>query len=100
MIKYSKNKKLNTLLQNIETSLKNNLCMDDLKLYYNTFKNYIDFNIAQYGELLIYYVDIREFYINSGYSANTINKMSDSKIWETYKRQVGYVVRKLMSEEV
>ena len=40
MIKYSKNKKLNTLLQNIEKSLIDNLCIDDLKLYYNTFRNF------------------------------------------------------------
>lgn len=99
MIKYSKNKKLNTLLQNIEKSLKNNLSMDDIKLYYNTFKYYYsDYNIVEYGELFIYYEDIRDFYIKSGYSENTINKMSDYKIWKTYKRQVGYVVRMLLSE--
>ena len=98
MIKYSKNKKLNTLLQNIETSLIDNLGINEIKRYYNEFKNYSDYNIAQYGELLIYYVDIRGLYIECGYSKNTIDKMSDSKIWETYKRQVGYVVRRLLSE--
>ena len=98
MIKYSKNKKLNTLLQNIEKSLIENLGIDEIKRYYNEFKNCSDYNIAQYGNLLIYYIDIRDLYIESGYSNSTISKMSDSKIWETYKRQVGYVVRKLMSE--
>ena len=97
MIKYSKNKKLNTLLQNIEKSLID-LGINEIKRYYNEFKNYSDYNIAQYGNLLIYYVDIRDLYIECGYSNSTINKMSDSKIWETYKRQVGYVVRKLLSE--
>ena len=100
MIKYSKNKKLNTLLQNIEKSLIDNLGINEIKRYYNEFKNCSDYNIVQYGNLLIYYVDIRDFYIKSGYSANTINKMSDYRIWETYKRQVGYVVRMLMSKEV
>lgn len=100
MIKYSKNKKLNTLLQDIETSLIDNLGIDEIKRYHDEFKNCSDYNIAQYGNLLIYYVDIRGLYIDSGYSANTINKMSDSKIWETYKRQVGYVVRRVLSEGV
>lgn len=98
MIKYSKNKKLNTLLQNIEKSLIDNLGINEIKRYYSEFKNCSDYNIAQYGELLIYYVDIRELYIDSGYAKTTINNMSDSKIWETYKRQVGYVVRMLLSE--
>lgn len=98
MIKYSKNKKLNTLLQNIEKSLIDNLGINEIKRYYSEFKNCSDYNIAQYGELLIYYVDIRELYIDSGYSKTTINNMSDYKIWETYKRQVGYVVRMLLSE--
>lgn len=98
MIKYSKNKKLNTLLQNIEKSLIDNLGINEIKRYYNEFKNYSDYNIAQYGNLLIYYVDIRDFYIKSGYNNSTINKMSDNKIWETYKRQIGYVVRRVLSE--
>ena len=98
MIKYSKNKKLNTLLQNIEKSLIDNLGINEIKRYHDEFKNYSDYNIAQYGELLIYYIDIRDLYIESGYSNSTINKMSDSKIWETYKRQVGYVVRRVLSE--
>lgn len=97
-MKYSKNKKLNTLLLNIEKSLIDNLGINEVKRYYNEFKNCKDYNIAQYGNLLIYYADIRELYINSGYSNSTINKMSDYRIWETYKRQIGYVVRKLMSE--
>lgn len=94
MKKYSKNKKLNTLLQNIEKSLIDNLGINEIKRYYNEFKNYSDYNIAQYGNLLICYDDIRDLYIESGYSNSTINKMSDYRIWETYKRQVGYVVRK------
>lgn len=100
MIKYSKNKKLNTLLQNIETSLIDDLGIEELKRYHDEFKNCSDYNIAQYGNLLIYYVDIRDLYIECGYSNNTINKMSNDRIWETYKRQVGYVVRRLLNEWV
>lgn len=100
MIKYSKNKKLNTLLQNIEQSLIDNLGINEIKRYYSEFKNCSDFNIVEYGNLLMYYVDVRELYIDSGYINTNINNMSDYKIWETYKRQVGYVVRRLMSEEV
>lgn len=99
MLKYSKNKKLNTLLLKIENSLIDNLGIDELKRYYNAFRGYyVDCHILQYYNLLVYYGDIRNFYIECGYSTSTINKMSDSKIWETYKRQVGYVVRRLLSE--
>ena len=41
--------------------------------------------------MLIYYEDIRELYKSNGYKS--IDKMSDNKVWETYKRQVGYVAR-------
>lgn len=98
MLKYSKNKKLNTLLLAIEKSLIDNVGIEDIKRYKNEFRYCNDYNIVEYGNLLIYYGDIRDLYIESGYSTNTINKMSDSKIWETYKRQVGYVARRIIRE--
>ena len=95
-MKYSKNKKLNNVLTTIEEQLIN-LGLEEVKHYYNEFKTESDYNIAQYGNLLIYYVEVREMYANCGYKS--IVKMSDSKVWEIYKRQVGYVVRQLLERE-
>lgn len=96
MKNFSKNKKLNTALNGIYEDLQE-LGINEIKRYYNDFKNEVDFNIAQYGNMLIYYYDIKEFYKNAGYKS--IEKMSDSKVWEIYKRQVGYVARKMLLEE-
>lgn len=90
--KYSKNKKLEKVLSTIELQLEyNNVNIVD---YYNNFKNELDYNIAQYGNLLIYYQDVKKMYRDCGYVS--LDKMSDQKVWEIYKRQVGYVVRELM----
>lgn len=96
MKKFSKNKKLNAVLCGIYEDLKE-FGIEEIKHYYNEFKNEVDFNIAQYGNMLIYYADIREFYKNAGYKS--IEKMSDSKIWEIYKRQVGFVAWKMLIEK-
>ena len=90
MEKFSKNKKLNGVLNDILDSLKD-LGIEEVKRYYNEFKGQKDYNIVEYGNLLIYYYDIRELYTNNGYKS--VLKMSDTKLYETYKRQVGYVVR-------
>lgn len=89
-IKFSKNKKLNTVLQAIYNDLQE-LGTDKIKRYKREFKNEIDFNIAQYGNLLCYYFDIRNFYKTAGYK--TLDKFSNDKIWDIYKRQVGYIAR-------
>ena len=68
MKNFSKNKKLNTALNGIYEDLQE-LGINEIKRYYNEFKNEPDFNIAQYGNLLIYYYDIKEFYKNSGYKS-------------------------------
>jgi len=95
MEKFSKNKKLNNALNGIYEDLKE-LGIGEIRHYYNDFKNEVDFNIAQYGNMLIYFYDIKEFYKNAGYKS--MEKMSDSKVWEIYKRQVGYVARKILLE--
>lgn len=96
MKKFSKNVKLNTALNGIYEDLEE-FGVEEVKRYYNEFKNEQDYNIAQYGNLLIYYADIREFYKNAGYKS--MEKMSDSKVWDIYKRQVGYVARRMILEE-
>lgn len=90
MEKFSKNKKLNGVLNDILKSLQE-LGTDEVKRYYKEFRQYKDYNIVDYGNLLIYYDDIRELYKSNGYK--NIDKISDNKLWETYKRQVGYVAR-------
>ena len=96
MKKFSKNVKLNTVLMGIYEDLQE-LGINEIKRYYNDYKFEPDFNIAQYGNMLIYFYDIREFYKNAGYKS--IEKMSDGKVWEIYKRQVGYVARKMLLEK-
>lgn len=95
MKKFSKNVKLNNALNGIYEDLQE-FGIDEIKHYYNEFKNEPDFNIAQYGNMLIYFYDIKEFYKNAGYKS--MEKMSDSKVWDIYKRQVGYVARKILLE--
>lgn len=93
MEKFSKNKKLNGVLNDILDSLKE-LGLEEVKRYYKEFRAYKDYNIVEYSNLLIYYEDIRELYKSNGYKS--VNKMSDRKIWEIYKRQVGYVTRHMI----
>ena len=95
MNKYSKNNKLNKVLMKIESDLLD-LGLNEVKRYYNTFKNEVDFNIVQYGNMLIYYNDIYNFYRSCGYKST--DKMSTNKIWDLYKNQVGYVTKKLILE--
>lgn len=97
MIKYSKNKKLNSVLNEIQDQLID-LGLEEVKHYYNEFKREPDYNIAQYGNLLIYYVDVKQMYANCGYKS--IEKMSDSKVWSIYRRQVGYITRQLIAAEI
>lgn len=93
MKNFSKNKKLNGVLNDILESLQE-MGIEEVTRYYKEFKNEIDYNIAIYGNLLIYYNDIRELYKRNGYTS--LDKMSDNKIWDIYRRQVGYVARTLV----
>lgn len=93
MTNYSKNKKLNSVLNAIEEQLKE-YGLDEVKRYYKEFPNEPDYNIVQYGNLLIYYNQIYKLYENCGYKST--NKYSPDKIWAVYLRQVGYIVRELL----
>ena len=93
MNKYSKNNKLNKVLVEIEKNLLD-LGLEEIERYYNTFGNEVDYNIAQYGNMLIYYDQIYDFYRKCGYKST--DKMSTDKIWSIYKSQVGYVARKII----
>lgn len=99
MNKYSPNKKLETCLCQIEQSLlemrdtsEDSVC--EIRRYVREFPNEPDHNLAQYGNLLVYYSQVREFYRDCGYKS--MQNVSDNKIWATYLRQVGYVARQLL----
>lgn len=98
MEKYSKNKKLNGVLNDIREQLLSIHDTEDesrkeIAHYKRGFPREVDFNLAQYGNLLIYYSDIRAMYERNGYKS--MSRMSDDQLWDTYKRQVGYVARNL-----
>lgn len=94
-MKYSKNAKLNTVLNEIEEQL-NFFELSEIAIYMRLYPNEPDYKIAQYGDMLVYPWEIRKMYINAGYKTFENNKISDSKMWEIYKRQVGYVARQIM----
>lgn len=94
-MKYSKNTKLNTVLNQIEENLLQ-FGKDEIKRYMKEYHYETDYNISQYGNMLVYYWEIRKMYINAGYKTFENNKISDSKMWEIYKRQVGYVARQII----
>ena len=94
-MKYSKNVKLNTVLNQIEEHL-NYLELSEIERYMKEYPYEPDYNIAQYGNMLVYYGEIRKMYINAGYKTFENNKISDFKMWEIYKRQVGYVARQII----
>lgn len=90
---FSRHKKLNNALNGIIEQFKYAFpeCYKEETIrYMKEFKTEIDYNIAQYGNLLIYYTDIRKFYDKCGYKTR---RYSDIILWERYKRQVGYIAR-------
>ena len=93
---FSKCKKLQGLLSEIyadllEISDTEEQSRNEVKRYCKEFKRESDCNLVQYGNMLIYYDDVRDFYRKHGYKS--VERMSDSAIWGTYCRQVGYVAR-------
>lgn len=96
MEKFSKNKKLNGVLNVIFDDVVE--LGEDVKRYYKEFKGELDYNIVQYGNMLVYYNDIKNMYKSCGYKS--IEKMSDEKVWDIYKRQVGYITRYIIHNNI
>lgn len=94
-MKYSKNTKLNTVLNQIENDL---ICLGltEIKRYMKEFPNEPDYYIAEYGNMMIYYSQIRGMYLDAGYKTFSISRISNTKMWNIYKRQVGYVARQII----
>lgn len=69
--------------------------LSEIKRYIENFPHEPDFNIVQYGNLLVYYNQLREFYHSCG--CKSMEDKSDDEVWETYKKHVGYVANKLLN---
>lgn len=100
MNKYSKCAKLNSVLCKIDDYIRSNyesetdmIC--ELYRYKTEFPHEPDYNYAQYGCCLTSYNDVRQLYKDCGYKS--LYKYSYEKIWNIYKRQVGYVINKILS---
>lgn len=97
-IKFSKNQKLNFVLNDIYFSLLE-MCdsetesIQEIKRYKVNFPNELDYNLYQYGNLLVYNYQIQNLY--SGYKS--LQNVSIDKLIEIYKRQVRYVANYILS---
>lgn len=101
--RFSQNKKTNGVLNEIyndllEISDTEEQSRNEVKRYRKEFSRLSDCNIVNYGNMLIYYEDIREMYRRHGYKS--LDRLSDSKVWEIYKGQVGYVARLISGDRI
>jgi len=96
MIYFSKNKKLNKVLNTIYDEIKDSLSLEDIKRYKEDFRYEIDYNIYSYGNIRIYYDDIRDLYRDY----KSLKDASDYKLENIYKRQVGYITRYIYKNEI
>lgn len=98
-MKYSINPKTNAVLNDIEEqllSIHNNKedSIKEIFHYAKEFPREVDYNLYQYGNVLIYYYDIRQMYLKAGYKAE---KWSCDKLVSAYQRQLRYVANCIMS---
>lgn len=99
--KLSVNPKYNALLESIYNDLMNfyggnpEESVREIRRYAREFPHEIDYNIAQYGNVLVYYKQVRDRFLECGYSPRTVDRMSNDRIWRIYRSNVGYVVRQL-----
>jgi len=70
--------------------------LSEIKRYADNFPKEPDFNIVQYGNLLVYYDQIRNFYIECG--CDFVKNKSDDEMWEMYKKHVGIVANQLLNK--
>lgn len=101
--RFSQNKKTNGVLNEIYADLLT-MCdteeesRNEVKRYRKEFPRFSDCNLVDYGNMLIYYDDIREMYRRHGYKS--LDRLSDNKVWDIYKHQVGYVARMIAREAI
>ena len=65
----------------------------EIARYRKEFPRELGYNLAQYGNMLIYFDDVRAMFSRCGYSVNTLRRLSDSRLWDIYLARVGAVVR-------
>lgn len=70
--------------------------LSEIKRYADHFPKEPDFNIVQYGNLLVYYNQIYDFYRDCG--CGFVKDKNDDEIWEMYKKHVGLVANQLLIE--
>lgn len=97
-IKFSKNAKLNNVLINIYTDLlqmrdTESESIEEIKHYKNSFPRELDFNLYQYGNLLIYNNEIADLYKEY----KSLKNASTDKLICIYKRQIRYVANYILS---
>lgn len=102
MKKYSKNAKLNKVLNEIRDQLLSihdteNESLNEIKRYVDYFgfnPDHLDYFIYENGNVLIYNYQIRELYKEY----KSLASASMEKLIEIYRRQVGYMARQLLKE--
>lgn len=100
MTKYSKNAKLNKVLNDIEAQLlgihdTEGESLEEVGHYMASYpRGFRDYKIAEHGNLLYTYDEVYKMYRDAGYKST--DAFSRDRIWEVYKKQVGYVARELM----
>ena len=93
MVKFSKNIKLNYVLNDIYNYLME-LGKDDIKRYMHSFPHEMDYNIYQYGNMRINYSEIKELYKDY----KCLKNASIDKLINIYKRQIRYMANLIINE--
>lgn len=70
--------------------------LNEIKRYADNFPKEPDYNIVQYGNLLVYYDQIHEFYHDCG--CESMKNKNNDEIWEIYKKHVGNVATQLINQ--
>lgn len=102
MKNYSKNAKLNKVLNEIREQLLSihdteNESLQEIKRYVDYFGfdyKHLDYFIYEHGNVLVYNYQIRELYKEY----KSLKSASIDKLIEIYKRQVGCMARQLLNE--
>ena len=99
-IYFSKNAKLNNVLNEIHLSLLNihdteEESISEIKHYKENFPKEPDFCLYQYGNLLIWNDDIRELYKEY----TSLQGVNEDALLNIYERQVGYVANYILSKK-
>ena len=97
---FSKNNKLNKVLNDIYDSLLSihdtkSESIAEIKHYKDNFPEELDYNLYQHGNLIIYDGDIKDLYKDY----KSLQKSSIESIRNIYKRQVRYVANYILTNE-